>query len=46
MPPDDEIFPEDGFWRIKDVFWRPVLFPLHDGARVRQQSHASVMDST
>jgi hypothetical protein len=38
--------PADRFWRIKDVFRRPVLFPLHDGARARQQSRPSVMDST
>jgi hypothetical protein len=40
------IFLENGFWRIQDIFWRPVLLSLHYGTRARQQSRATVMGST
>jgi hypothetical protein len=41
-----KLFQKDGFWRIQDIFWRPVIFPLHYGTRARQQSRATVMGST
>ncbi len=31
MPPDDEIIPADGFWRIKDIFGGPFYFPYMMG---------------
>jgi hypothetical protein len=46
MPPNNEIFSEDGFRRIQNILWRPVLFPLHYGIRARQQIGATIMGST
>ena len=41
-----KFFQRTGFGESKTFFRRPTLFPLHDGAWARQQSRASVMDST
>jgi hypothetical protein len=45
MPPDNEVFPTNGLWRVQNVLWRPTLLPLYNGDWPRKQSGAATIDS-